>query len=165
MTPALCKCCDTIAEVLGAESGRYLAAAVAPINCQLRPGGRGNKWNSAAVPANRDKDPATADIELGCEMAGQQFEARMLYDFQAVAEDELSVAAGSVVTITDTEQVRRTYILSRQEFAESKQGQGWWLALDRSGQQGKVPETYCERVGERGEPPAQEGGGLNIRKN
>jgi len=54
----------------------------------------------------------------------------MLYDFQAVAEDELSLAAGSVVTITDTEQ-----------------GQGWWLALDSSGQQGKVPETYCEREG------------------
>ena len=58
-----------------------------------------------------------------------EFSAQVLYDFEAVGEDELSVKAEEVVTITST-----------------TVGEGWWLARNTEGREGILPEAYVERL-------------------
>ena len=67
-----------------------------------------------------------------------EFSAQVLYDFEAVGEDELSVKAEEVVTITNT-----------------TVGEGWWLARNTEGREGILPEAYVERL----ERPAGGDGG------
>jgi len=57
------------------------------------------------------------------------FQAKVLYDFEAVGEGELSVRVGDIVTITNPEV-----------------GQGWWFGVGVDGKEGVVPEAYVERV-------------------
>ncbi|VDP91900.1 unnamed protein product [Echinostoma caproni] len=53
--------------------------------------------------------------------------ARVIYDFSAQAEGELSVAAGEEVTITD-----------------QSVGAGWWRAQNDFGRDGLVPSSFVE---------------------
>ena len=57
------------------------------------------------------------------------FQAKVLYDFEAVGEGELSVRVGDIVTITNP-----------------GVGQGWWFGVGVDGKEGVVPEAYVERV-------------------
>ena len=54
--------------------------------------------------------------------------ARVVYDFEAAAEGELTVRAGDVVTLTD-----------------DNIGQGWVYAIDIYGRQGIIPEDYLDK--------------------
>ncbi|TPP64587.1 Sorting nexin 9 variant [Fasciola gigantica] len=53
--------------------------------------------------------------------------ARVIYDFSAQAEGELSVAAGEEVTITD-----------------QSVGSGWWSARNDFGREGLIPSSFVE---------------------
>ena len=57
------------------------------------------------------------------------FQAKVLYDFEAVGEGELSVRVGDIVTITDP-----------------GVGQGWWFGVGVDGKEGVVPEAYVEKL-------------------
>ena len=57
------------------------------------------------------------------------FKVTVVYDFDAVADGELTVRAGDVVTITD-----------------SNVGQGWVYGIDDSGREGMIPEGYLEQI-------------------
>jgi len=59
------------------------------------------------------------------------YQARVLYDFQAVSPGELAVNEGDVVTVTDPDV-----------------GQGWCQATGPSGTVGVVPEAYIEKIGD-----------------
>ena len=58
-----------------------------------------------------------------------EFAAQVLYDFEAVGEDELSVKAEEVVRIISI-----------------TVGEGWWLARNTEGREGILPEAYVERL-------------------
>ena len=60
-----------------------------------------------------------------------EFAAQVLYDFEAVGDDELSVKADEVVTITNI-----------------AVGEGWWMGRNAEGREGILPETYVERLEE-----------------
>jgi len=65
------------------------------------------------------------------------FEAKVLYDFEAVGEGELTIRIGDVIKVTD-----------------SNVGQGWWMASN-AGNEGIIPEAYVERMPDpSGAPPA-----------
>jgi len=65
------------------------------------------------------------------------FEAKALYDFEAVGEGELTLRIGDVITVTDT-----------------NVGQGWWMATN-GGNEGIIPEAYVERLPDpSGAPPS-----------
>jgi hypothetical protein len=57
------------------------------------------------------------------------FQAKVLYDFESVGEGELSVKAGDIVTITN-----------------SDVGQGWLFGVGVDGKEGVGPEAYMERI-------------------
>ena len=57
------------------------------------------------------------------------FQAKVLYDFEAVGEGELNVKVGDIVTITNPDV-----------------GQGWWFGVGVDGKEGVVPEAYVERI-------------------
>lgn len=65
------------------------------------------------------------------------FQAKVLYDFEAVGEGELSVRVGDIVTITNPDV-----------------GQGWWFGVGVDGKEGVVPEAYVERIGVATEAPS-----------
>ena len=67
-----------------------------------------------------------------------EFAARVLYDFEAVGEDELSLKAEEVVTITST-----------------AVGEGWWMGRNTEGREGILPEAYVERLEVAGEEEAR----------
>ena len=67
-----------------------------------------------------------------------EFAARVLYDFEAVGEDELSLKAEEVVTITST-----------------AVGEGWWMGRNTEGREGILPEAYVERLEVAGEDEAR----------
>ena len=58
-----------------------------------------------------------------------EFQARVLYDFEAVGEGELTVRTGDVVTVTST-----------------TVGEGWWMGRAVDGREGILPQTYVERM-------------------
>ena len=57
------------------------------------------------------------------------YEARVIYDFDAVSPEELGVKEGDTVTVVD-----------------AGVGQGWVRARARDGREGVVPEAYLERA-------------------
>ena len=57
------------------------------------------------------------------------FEARVLYTFESVSDEELGVIEGEFVTVVDT-----------------SLGNGWCLVRNKQGQEGIVPESYVEKV-------------------
>ena len=57
------------------------------------------------------------------------FQAKVIYDFEAVGEGELTVRAGDIVTINNT-----------------TVGQGWLYGVGVDGREGIVPEGYLERI-------------------
>ena len=57
------------------------------------------------------------------------YEARVIYDFDAVSPEELGVKEGDTVTVVD-----------------AGVGQGWVSARARDGREGVVPEAYLERA-------------------
>jgi len=65
------------------------------------------------------------------------FQASVIYDFHAEGVDELTVIAGDILTITNTDV-----------------GQGWVLGVLADGREGIVPEGYIERVTDNFSPPA-----------
>ena len=70
-------------------------------------------------------------------MSGSKF--RVLYDFEAEDESELSVIVGDIV-----------------EVLSEEDGMGWVYAEDSAGNQGKVPENYLEPVSEQNNHPEAE---------
>jgi len=69
------------------------------------------------------------------------YQARVLYDFQAVSPGELGVSEGDIVTVTNPDV-----------------GQGWVQAICKNGSEGVVPEAYIEKIGEAtGVVPTQAG--------
>jgi len=58
-----------------------------------------------------------------------EFQARVLYDFEAVGEGELTVRAEDLVTVTST-----------------TVGEGWWMGRAADGREGVLPEAYVERI-------------------
>ena len=63
------------------------------------------------------------------------FQANVLYDFHAEGTDELTVIAGDILTVTNTEV-----------------GQGWVFGVLSDGREGIVPEGYIERVQDNSAP-------------
>ena len=57
------------------------------------------------------------------------FEARVLYTFESVSDEELGVIEGEFVTVVDT-----------------TLGNGWCLVRNKQGLEGIVPESYVEKV-------------------
>ena len=57
------------------------------------------------------------------------YQVKVLYDFDAVGEGELSVKAGDIVTVTSADV-----------------GQGWLLGIGVDGREGIVPESYVEQI-------------------
>lgn len=57
------------------------------------------------------------------------FQAKVIYDFEAVGDGELTIRVGDIVTVTNNEV-----------------GQGWWMASGVDGKEGIIPEAYVERV-------------------
>lgn len=63
------------------------------------------------------------------------FEARVLYTFESVSDEELGVIEGEFVTVVDT-----------------TLGNGWCLVRNKQGLEGIVPESYVEKVSGEPEP-------------
>lgn len=85
-----------------------------------------------------DDEPAAAGSAA---TNGSSEVAKVLYDFDAQGDDELTVKENDVVTIVD------------------KENDEWWLVRSSSGQEGVVPAQYCE-IGDAADvsAPAAQGG-------
>eukprot|EP00091_Calanus_sinicus_P025503 TRINITY_DN9767_c0_g1_i1.p1 TRINITY_DN9767_c0_g1~~TRINITY_DN9767_c0_g1_i1.p1 ORF type:complete len:145 (-),score=29.03 TRINITY_DN9767_c0_g1_i1:161-595(-) len=68
------------------------------------------------------------------------FQAKVIYDFEAVGDGELTVRAGDIVTITN-----------------NNVGQGWLYGVGVDGREGIVPEGYLEKIRDATfAPPSQQ---------
>ena len=57
------------------------------------------------------------------------YQAKVIYDFEAVADGELTVKTGDIITV-----------------ASADVGEGWICATGVFGREGVIPEAYVERI-------------------
>eukprot|EP00092_Neocalanus_flemingeri_P075895 GFUD01094088.1.p1 GENE.GFUD01094088.1~~GFUD01094088.1.p1 ORF type:complete len:536 (+),score=138.48 GFUD01094088.1:167-1774(+) len=67
------------------------------------------------------------------------FQAKVIYEFEAVGEGELTVRVGDIVTVTNTDV-----------------GQGWLFGVGVDGKEGIVPEAYVERIPDASYVPSRQ---------
>ena len=67
------------------------------------------------------------------------YQAKVIYDFEAVADGELTVKTGDIITV-----------------ASADVGEGWIFTTGVFGKEGIVPEAYVERVLDTAYVPARQ---------
>lgn len=86
----------------------------------------GAQQPAAAAAAADDASRAAADTPAA--PAFQNFKAKVLYDFTATRNEQLSLTVGSILTV------------------EGKHEGGWWSGVDSQGRRGFFPGSYVRAV-------------------
>eukprot|EP00010_Vexillifera_abyssalis_P004686 CAMPEP_0201552128 /NCGR_PEP_ID=MMETSP0173_2-20130828/14505_1 /ASSEMBLY_ACC=CAM_ASM_000268 /TAXON_ID=218659 /ORGANISM="Vexillifera sp., Strain DIVA3 564/2" /LENGTH=263 /DNA_ID=CAMNT_0047962555 /DNA_START=51 /DNA_END=842 /DNA_ORIENTATION=+ len=89
----------------------------------------GNTGATAAKATNNSDSQSTANQDSAgspdASPAFQPFRAKVLYDFTATRNEQLSLSVGGIITV------------------EGKHEGGWWSGVDSQGSRGFFPGSYC----------------------
>lgn len=117
---------DTAAAIIGKLEGSKAAAGEALEMVEASRAVTSDGEDDAETPAAEPKAVRWAEPEPAAGGAAGGEMAKVLYDFDAQGEDELTVKENDVVTIVD------------------KENDEWWLVRSSGGQEGVVPAQYVE---------------------